>query len=402
MDYDVAVVGAGPGGSSTAAALAGRGLKVALIDRSDFPRDKVCGGAVSPRALSSLDEMGLLSRVENAGFRKIRGVRVSSPNGMDVLGDAPTGTPFRNYGYTVLRSDFDEIVRLHALDKGATFIGGAPVIDLVRTDGAVSGVVLRQNGRTEVTARAVVGADGPGSNVAKLTDLYSRDPGNLGVASRAVFRNVHDIEDYVEFHFDRSVLPGYAWIFPLADGHVNIGLGGLAERFKKDGSDVFHLLDVFMRKNKWAKDRLVDAEVVLKPQGWVLPMGGKVKRSVGDGVVLVGDSAHHINPLTGEGIEYSMEAGRMAADVLVRAIEADDTSEKRLEEYETRWRDSFTSDFENSIRIRNMLQGQALFNLLVRRARKKKVLADTLAGLIANMLPKEELNSRSKWLRRLL
>jgi len=165
---------------------------------------------------------------------------------------------------------------------------------------------------------------------------------------------------------------------------------------------VFHLLDVFMRKNKWAKDRLVDAEVVLKPQGWVLPMGGKVTRSVGNGVVLVGDSAHHINPLTGEGIEYSMEAGRMAADVLARAIEAGDTSETRLEEYETRWRDSFTSDFESSIRIRNMLQSQALFNLLVRRAKKKKVLADTLAGLIANMLPKEDLNSRFKWFKRIL
>jgi geranylgeranyl reductase family protein len=402
MDFDVAVVGAGPGGSSTAAALAEKGLKVALIDRSDFPRDKVCGGAVSPRALSSLEEMGLLSKVAGAGFRKIRGVRVSSPNGMDVLGDAPIGTPYRNYGYTVLRSEFDEIVRLNAIDKGATFIGGAPVIDLVRRGGTVSGVVLRQNGQTEVTCKAVVGADGPGSVVAKLTDLYSRDPDNLGVASRAVFKNVHDIEDYVEFHFDRSVLPGYAWIFPLGDGHVNIGLGGLVERFKHDGSDVFHLLDVFMRKNKWASERLADAEVVLKPQGWVLPLGGRVARSVTDGVLLVGDSAHHINPLTGEGIEYSMEAGRMAADVLVATIEADDLSEGALEEYETRWRKAFTSDFENSIRIRNMLQSQSLFNLLVRRAKKKKVLADTLAGLIANMLPKEDLNSRFKWFRRIL
>lgn len=402
MVYDVVVVGAGPAGTSTAAALASRGLTVALVDRNMFPRDKTCGGAVSPRALSSLEAMGLLPAIERGGFRRIRGVRVVSPSGLDVRGDAPTGTRYRNYGYTVLRSDFDEILRRHAVDSGAEFIGGTPVVDLIRRNGRFAGLVLRRGGRTEIEARVVVGADGPGSIVAREAGLYTRDPENLGVASRVVYGNVHDIEDYVEFHYDRNVLPGYAWIFPLADGQVNIGLGGFGDRFKKAGTDVFRLLEVFVRNNPWARDRLGEAEVVLRPAGWVLPMGGRVRRSVADGLVLVGDAAHHINPLTGEGIEYAMEGGMMAADVLSGALEDDDMSASRLGEYEDRWRAAFMPDFNDSIWIRGMMERQFLVNLLVRRARRKRELADTLAGLIANMLPKGDLNSGLKWLRRML
>ncbi|MCI0497007.1 MAG: NAD(P)/FAD-dependent oxidoreductase [Thermoplasmata archaeon] len=403
MAYDVAVVGAGPGGSSTAAALARRGVSVALIDRSMFPRDKVCGGAVSPRALSSLDAMGLLPAVERGGFRRINGVRVAAPNGTDVRGDAPSGTPYRNYGYTVLRAEFDDLMRRHAVDAGAEFICGAPVIDVIRGgDGAITGVVLRRDGRTEVEARAVVGADGAGSVVARKSGLYARDTENLGVAVRVVYANVGGLEDYVEFHYDRSVLPGYAWIFPLADDRVNIGLGGFGDRFKRAGTDVFHLLDVFIRTNRWARDRLKDARVVMEPAGWALPMGGRTPMTVADGVVLVGDSAHQINPLTGEGIEYAMEAGAMAADVLAKALDEGDLSRGRLMEYDRRWRDAFMSDFDDSIRIRDMMERQSLVNMLVRRARKKPALASDLAGIIANMLPKERYNTRFKWFRRMI
>lgn len=401
MRYDVIVVGAGPAGSTIAMLLARKGFDVLLLDREKFPRDKVCGGAISPRSLSALERIGLLARFTGLGFRRIRGVRVFAPGGEHVNCDAPDGTHYRNYGYTVLRDVFDDMLRSAAMDAGADFVGGTEVKGTTRREGQVM-EVLTGEGKIEHSTQVVIGAEGARSVIARSMGMYDLDWENLGVANRVIYTLDGEMDDYVEFHYDRSLLPGYAWIFPLHDNMVNIGLGALSARLRRTGSDIFVLLKRFLNHNPVAKELLRGAKMERKTRGWVLPMGGRISRTAGDGILLIGDAAHHVNPLTGEGIEYAMEGAVIAADVLENALEVGDLSSARLSEYDRRWREVFTPDFEASIKIRRMMSHPLLMDILVSRARKKESLASSLAGIIANMMDKKEFASYLSWIRRMM
>ncbi len=402
MAPEVVVVGAGPGGSSTAYFLAKAGYDVKLLDRAEFPREKVCGGAISPRALNMLDELGIYGKFEKQGFQRIRGVKVRAPNGKFMTGDAPEGNKYRNFGFTVRRTEFDDLLRNHAIDAGAEFQGGTFVKNVLRKNGRPTGVIARIGGANKiVTADLIIGADGPGSMISRAMGLNKRELKDIGVANRAYFANVEGLSEYVEFHYDLSVLPGYAWIFPLGDGTANIGLGGIVPYLKKADADIFKLIDKFVGST--VADRLKGAKLESKILGWPLPMGGAIERSYADNVMLVGDAAHMVNPLTGEGIEYAMEAGKMAAEVGVKALEERDTSAAFLKAYETEWRSHFTEDYKYSIKIRKMLMARPwLMNIVVGRAQKKEKLAQLMAGVIANITDKKEAGSPFRWLKYVL
>ncbi|MGH2670027.1 MAG: NAD(P)/FAD-dependent oxidoreductase, partial [bacterium] len=233
--YDVVVSGAGPGGSATAAFLAREGLRVALLDKARFPRDKPCGDAISGKSVRVLQELGIVEWVEAEAHALANGVRFSSPAGDEVVIKFPAD-PGVHPGYVSRREVFDNVVFQAAKKAGADVFEQAEVADVLFDQGRAVGV--RTKGGDVFRGRVVVGADGAMSPVARGVGAYDRDPRHWVAAIRVYYEGVTGVDDNIEIHFADPVLPGYFWIFPLDHGVANVGVGMLESEIKKRGRDM--------------------------------------------------------------------------------------------------------------------------------------------------------------------
>ncbi|GIF15075.1 geranylgeranyl reductase family protein [Actinoplanes teichomyceticus] len=329
-EADVIVVGAGPGGSAAAYHLARHGVRVLLLEKTEFPREKVCGDGLTPRAVRQLVRMGV-DTSEKAGWLHNRGLRVIG-GGVRLELDWPELASFPNYGLVRTRLDFDDMLARRAVEAGAllrtnvTVTG--PVLD---EDGQVIGVEAKAGpGREPVSYRAplVIAADGVSGKFPLALGLAKRDDRPLGVAVRRYYRSPARSDDnYLESWLElRSaqdpsrLLPGYGWIFGLGDGRVNVGLGIL------NSSDAFGKTNYRALLTDWLGSTPADwgmrdeANAEGPTLGAALPMGFNRVPHYTRGVMLVGDSGGMVNPMNGEGIAYAMESGELAAEVAVQAL----------------------------------------------------------------------------------
>ena len=226
MDADVLVVGAGPAGSTTAYLLACQGWDVLLVDRARFPRSKTCGDGLTPRAVATLQRLGLLPQLLAAGYPRIEGARLVAPDGhewrlrfADHLHELP------GYGLVVPRLELDEWLRQHAMAAGVRFLGGFRVQKPLCQDGRVAGVQGRLNGRVQsIRARLTVVATGVSIGLLRALGVMKRMPPVVR-AARAYFAGVEGLDRDFEFHFRLTPMPGYGWIFPGPGGQANVGVG---------------------------------------------------------------------------------------------------------------------------------------------------------------------------------
>jgi geranylgeranyl reductase family protein len=324
----VIVVGAGPAGSSLAFYLATAGLDVLVLEKSHFPREKVCGDGLTPRAVKALAGMGVpLS--EGDGWLRNRGLRIIGGGGRIEL-DWPDISSYPGFGLVRTRLDFDEILARHAEKAGARLLEGTNVTGPLRDDrtGRITGVTAQQtvNGeRAErrYTGRVVVAADGNSSRLSVAMGLRKRDDRPLGVAVRSYYTTPRHNDDYLEAWLDlwdgEKLLPGYGWIFGMGDGTSNVGLGLL------NTSDAFGNIDYRVLLRKWlgampAEWGLTEENRTQPVRGAALPMGFNRTPHYADGLLLAGDSGGMVNPFNGEGIAYAMESGEIAARVIVQAL----------------------------------------------------------------------------------
>jgi geranylgeranyl reductase family protein len=331
-DADVIVVGAGPGGSSAAFHLARHGVNVLVLEKSEFPREKVCGDGLTPRAVKQLIDMGVVGRDPKAdGWQINKGLRVIGA-GIRMELDWPELRSYPNYGLTRTRMDFDELLAKRAADVGATIRTGTTVTGPVLDDrtGRVVGVQATGSDKTPqtFTAPLVISADGVSGRFPLALGMAKREDRPIGVAVRRYYRSPtkHDdeyLESWLELRSREGgdkLLPGYGWIFGMGDGRVNVGLGALNSSAAWGKTNYRRMLTDWLSATpeEWglADESNADGPI----HGAALPMGFNRVPHYNRGVLLVGDSGGMVNPFNGEGIAYAMESGALAAEVAVQAL----------------------------------------------------------------------------------
>jgi geranylgeranyl reductase family protein len=325
-EADVIVVGAGPAGATTAFYLAQSGLDVLLLEKSRFPREKVCGDGLTPRAVKTLVGMGI-SVTEQDGWVRNKGLRVIGA-GKRLELPWPELASYPGYGLVRTRHDLDETLARRAQQAGARLHEGVTVTAPVRSErtGRITGVVAKAaDGGEDRTyrARVVVAADGNSSRLSVAMGLPKRDDRPLGVAVRTYYRTHRHDDDYLESWLDLwdgdRLLPGYGWIFGMGDGTSNVGLGLL------NTSAAFGHTDYHALLRKWLKGMPAEwgftEENRTQPiRGAALPMGFNRTPHYHQGLLLVGDAGGMVNPFNGEGIAYAMESGEILARTVVQAL----------------------------------------------------------------------------------
>ncbi|HEY7222273.1 MAG TPA: geranylgeranyl reductase family protein [Micromonosporaceae bacterium] len=357
-DADVIVVGAGPGGSAAAYHLARQGASVLLLEKSEFPREKVCGDGLTPRSVKQVIAMGIDTTAP--GWTRNRGLRVIG-GGTTLELDWPALSTFPGYGLTRTRMDFDEILAGAARDAGADLRTGTTVTGPVVDDrtGRVVGVRAEVGADAEprtLRAPVVVAADGVSGRFPIALGLQKRADRPIGVAVRRYYRSPrHDdnfLESWLELYGKSGartapaekgeLLPGYGWIFGMGDGRVNVGLGVLNSSVEFGRTNYRQMLLNWMAgtPDEWG---LTEENADGAIQGAALPMGFNRVPHYTRGVMLVGDSGGMVNPFNGEGIAYAMESGALAAEVAVRALAEPNPAgrERMLQQYPVELRARF-------------------------------------------------------------
>jgi geranylgeranyl reductase family protein len=322
-DADVIVVGAGPSGATAAYYLAQAGLDVLLLEKSRFPREKVCGDGLTPRAVRSLVAMGV-DVSEEAGWLRNKGLRVIG-GGMRLELPWPELSSYPGYGLVRARASLDETLARRAQAAGAklrenTTVTG-PVLD---DDGRIVGVNVKADGEERAfRSRVVVAADGNSSRLSIAMGLRKRDDRPLGVAVRTYYTSPRHDDDYLESWLDLwdgdRLLPGYGWIFGMGDGTSNVGLGLLNTSEAFGNTDYRALLMRWLRSmpEEWG---YVEENRTEPVRGAALPMGFNRTPHYYRGLLLAGDAAGMVNPFNGEGIAYAMESGEILARVVAQAL----------------------------------------------------------------------------------
>ena len=331
---DVVVVGAGPAGSTTAYYLAQAGLKVLLLEKATFPRDKICGDGLTPRAVRQLIAMGV--DINAPGWIRNKGLRIYG-GGVRLELPWPELATFPDFGLVRPRMDLDQLLAEHAVNAGATLLQNTtvtePIID-ERTD-RVTGVRTK-DGR-EFRAPLVVAADGNSARLALAMGIRKREDRPMGVAVRRYYETPRHDDDYLESWLElwdgERLLPGYGWVFGCGNGTSNVGLGLLNTSKSFQNTDYREML------RRWTagmpKEWQFDEEHATGPiRGAALPMGFNRQPHYSRGLLLVGDAGGMVNPFNGEGIDYAMESGHLAADIIVQALARPTAAQRERALYE--------------------------------------------------------------------
>jgi geranylgeranyl reductase family protein len=331
---DVIVVGAGPAGASAAYHLAEAGVDVLLLEKQGFPRDKICGDGLTPRAVRQLIAMGV--DLDAPGWQRNKGLRIVGA-GHRIELPWPDLATFPPYGLVRTRNDLDEILARHAEKAGARLMERTAVTGPVHDErtGRVVGVTAkpvddrgRKIGDTETyTAPLVIACDGVSARMAIALGLERREDRPMAVGIRAYYATPRHDDEWMESWLElwdgppktSNLLPGYGWIFGVGDGTANVGLGILNSSAAFQHVDYKEVLKRWLAQTpeEWGfRDENLDGRI----GSAALPMGFNRKPHYTRGVLLAGDSGGMVNPFNGEGIDYALESGHLAAEVAVQAL----------------------------------------------------------------------------------
>jgi geranylgeranyl reductase family protein len=389
--YDVVVVGAGPAGATAAYYLASAGVKVCLVDKQTFPRDKVCGDGAVATILTQLERIGLSDWLAQNSFNAPKELLFSAPNGA-ALHFKPADAPSKCYGRVIPRLELDNAILGQAIKAGADLWQGIRPTYLDRRQRdklRLTGISQRNGADVQLESTLLITADGAHASFTKTLGLIKAEPDLVAV--RTYFENVAGSESLLELHFDSTLTPGYAWLFPLKDSRANVGLGTYVSRSRQRNVNLKQLLPQFIKTNPYAQKRLSQARMAAPIRGY--PLRSQMNRviPVADNILVAGEAAGLVNPLNGEGIGTAMTSGELAAYYAKAALEAGNFSKAYLTGYATALQRQIGRVHFWARLLRGMLAWPVILNRAVQRAQYDRAFAQSLFEVIVELRPPQAL-----------
>ncbi|MBM3790675.1 MAG: geranylgeranyl reductase family protein [Acidobacteria bacterium] len=365
METQVLIIGAGPAGSSAARALRSAGIEVVLADRCEFPRDKVCGDALIPDSLEALEHLGLRAATEAAG-RVLRTIRIYAPNGrhVELHGDF----------VCLPRREFDALIQSAAVEAGAVFLPGHRAVAPLVMDGVIAGARLQRvqdRTQTEVRAQITLLATGAAVGALRAFGVCERvEPS--AIALRTYYRVPQSIVEDLEFlsiSYDRSICPGYGWIFPGPEGVFNLGVGFFCDSRGAASLNARALWSSFARNFEPAARIAGEGEQLAPLRGAPLRTAMTGARLHRPGLLVLGEAAGLTYSFSGEGIGKAMASGLLAAEILsARLPPAGPAAADIGPIYERQLRSRYGDRFRAYRIAQDWLARPAICNLIAERA----------------------------------
>ena len=355
MKYDVVIVGSGPAGSVTGRFASENGAKVLMIERrTEIGSPILCGEGISRK----IDDWDMLKGNRWIAGR-MDGARIYSPDGTCVtLGAEMAGN---ETGYVVYRDIFDQELAHRAAEAGTKIMMNTQAIDLLKENGKIKGIKAKHfDEEIEIEADIVVGADGVESKIGKWAGIETTLKTNdLETCAQYTLTNIKCPDAYCEFYIGRKIAPGgYIWVFPKGKDVANVGIGILASL--SESGMAKKLLDEFISKDK----RFKHAEPIRFLAGAV-PVSNPIE-NVRDNVLLVGDSARQVDPITGGGLTHCLQAGKIAGEVIGKAVKEQNFSKDFLIEYENRCKEEIGRKIKRNYMVKEIMldMDDKTFNML--------------------------------------
>lgn len=394
------ILGAGPAGATAALFLAKQGIGSMLLDKASFPRDKICGDALSGKVVELLTKLDPSLRHElqaNAtAYQPSWGVRFVAPNGKSLKvpftpNYDPTTQPAP--GYISKRLDFDNWLLAKAIAN--------PLVDYrphteVKTLRHISGgIEATLADGSSLTTPILLAADGAQSVAAKQLHGFQVIPKDYCAGIRQYWSGVQglDPEGFIELHFLRELLPGYLWIFPLPNGEANVGLGIRSDVVSRKKLNLKTLLPQVIANHPELKQRFASAQPLESIKGFGLPLGTKQRSISGEHYLLLGDAASLIDPFTGEGIGNAMFSGMYAAQTAATALASGDYKAATLASYDKAVYRRLWDELKLGRTMQRLVEVPWLFNLVVNKAQHSKTLQETISVMFTDLDLRDRLRS---------
>lgn len=382
LETKVVIIGAGPGGCSASLYLSQFDIPHVVVEKETFPRDKVCGDALSGKVVNQLKKLNpdWIEELKELSDEYVPswGVIFSAPDGNEI------GIPFKHKpseaahspGFVTKRVDYDYWLFKKLDTNTATILQGEEVKDV---DIDNNGVTVTSEGY-EIHADVLISAEGTRALVAKKYLDFKLEKQHHCAGLRAYYDGVTGLDEqgFIELHFVKESLPGYFWVFPLPNGQANVGIGMLSKYVSKKKVNLKKVMQEVIESPKF-KERFKDAKLQSKVLGWGLPLGSKKNRPIsGNRFMLIGDSGSLIDPFTGEGIGNAMFTGKWAAEQVRDSIAANDFSAKKLLTYDKTVYRKIGGELQVSAIMQKLIKYPWLFNWMIRKIKRNDELRETI------------------------
>ena len=393
--YDLIIVGAGPAGTTAALYAERNNLNCIVVDKATFPRDKICGDALSGKSVRIFDELNLTKEIEQLEGSEINRITFGGPNHkhFDVHLKGNKRNNYITKGFVIPRKIFDYFLFKKAKEV-TEILEGFKVKDLIYKNGKPVGIkgVNRKGDEQIIEAPIILGCDGAHSIISRKLDAYKKDMEHTAVAIRCYYEGVEGLSNQIELHYIKEVKPGYFWLFPAGGNKANIGIGLSKNDAKKEDRTLTNIMED-VTQSQYFKGRFSNAKPLEKPKGWNLPMGSIHRKNYGDGYMLLGDAAGLVDPFTGEGIGNAMVAAKYAISTAKKAIDKGDYSKNVLSEYDQLLWGEIGKELRTSTKLQSLSRSSFLLNFVINRASRNQEVQDIISGMLSKEIPKDELSS---------
>jgi geranylgeranyl reductase family protein len=400
LHFPVVISGAGPAGTCASLFLSQAGIRHLLVDKAEFPRDKICGDAVSGKMLTTLNKVHPEAVREFAAQTNLagrsNGMTFVAPNGKQVNIAFPKSKTELPVGVISKRLDFDNFLfQLTTRHPEAEIWQEATVKEAGRENGEVKLQIQHQGELRTVRTPLVIAADGSRSAVKKKLMGEDMEDRHFSGGIRAYYQGVKGLheEGYLELHFYKELLPGYLWIFPLPGGYANVGLGMRSDLIAKHRVNLRQKLTDLLQQHPVLRERFSNATLDGKIQGWGLPLGSRKRAISAENVILTGDAASLIDPFTGEGIGNAGISGMVAARTAIEAIKGADYSARFLKEYDKVMYQKLWRELQLSHTMQRLSTRPWLFDFVVNRIHGSKSLQEVFTNMFTDLELRAKLKS---------